>query len=144
VIIPDVNILVYAHNSRAREHAQAREWWEKTLASPRPIGMPWVTILGFIRVMTHRAILENPMHVKDAIRRVRAWLDHSHVQILAPGDQHAEILFELLAHLGTAGNLTTDAHLAALAIEYQAELVSADADFARFPGLRWFNPLQLK
>jgi toxin-antitoxin system PIN domain toxin len=106
--------------------------------------MPWVTMLGFIRTMTHRQILENPMHVKDAIRRVRAWLDHPHVQILTPGEHHAEILFELLVHLGTAGNLTSDAHLAALAIEYQAELVSADADFARFPRLRWFNPLQLR
>jgi toxin-antitoxin system PIN domain toxin len=106
--------------------------------------MPWIAILGFIRVMTHRQILENPMHTGDAIRRVRSWLDHPHVQILTPGDQHAEILFDLLAHVGAAGNLTTDAHLAALAIEYQAELVSNDADFSRFPGLRWFNPLQLK
>ncbi|MGA2592640.1 MAG: TA system VapC family ribonuclease toxin [Bryobacteraceae bacterium] len=144
MLIPDVNILVYAHNSRAREHVQARDWWEKTLAAPRPVGMPWVTTLGFIRVVTHRQILENPMHVKDAIRRVRTWLDHPHVQILTPGDHHAKILFDLLEHLGSAGNLTTDAHLAALAIEYQAELVSADNDFGRFPRLRWFNPLQLK
>lgn len=144
VLIPDVNILVYAHNSRAREHAQAREWWEKTLAGRRPIGIPWVTILGFIRIMTNRRVVENPMYVKDAIRRVRAWLDHPHVQILAPSDGHAEIVFDLLLHLGTAGDLTTDAHLAALAIEYQAELVSADADFARFPRLRWFNPLRVK
>jgi len=144
MLIPDVNILVYAHNSRARQHAQARDWWEKTLAEPRPVGMPWVTTLGFIRIVTHRQILENPLHVKDAIRRVRAWLDHPHVQILTPGDHHAEILFELLAHLGTAGSLTTDAHLAALAIEYQAELVSADADFGRFPRLRWFNPLKVR
>lgn len=143
MVVPDVNILVYAHNSRAREHAQVREWWEKTLAAPRPVGMPWVTMLGFIRIMTHRQILENPMHVKDALRRVRAWLDHPNVQILTPGDHHAEILFDLLAHMGTAGSLTTDAHLAALATEYQAELVSTDADFGRFPRLRWFNPLRL-
>ena len=128
VLIPDVNILVYAHNSRAREHAQAREWWEETLAASRPVGMAWVTMLGFIRIMTHRQILENPMHVNDAVRRVRAWLDHPHVQILTPGDRHGEVLFDLLLlHLGTAGNLTTDAHLAALAIEYQAELASTDA-----------------
>jgi toxin-antitoxin system PIN domain toxin len=84
------------------------------------------------------------MATKDAIRAVRAWLDVPRVQIVSPGEHHAEILFGLLDRLGTAGSLTTDAHLAALAIEYQAELVSADADFARFPGLRWFNPLQLK
>ena len=144
MLIPDLNILVYAHNSRARGHAEAREWWEKTLAANRPVGMPWVTMLGFIRVLTHREILENPMRVEEAIRRVRAWLDHPRVEVLSPGDHHAEILFGLLANLGTAGNLTTDAHLAALAIEYQAELVSTDADFARFPRLRWFNPLQVK
>src|ERR1039458_1246923 len=112
VLIPDVNILVYAHNSRAREHAQAREWWEKTLAGRRPVGIPWVTILGFIRIMTNRKIVENPMHVKFAILRVRAWLNQPHVQVLTPGDQHAEILFDLLMHLRTAGDLTADAHLA--------------------------------
>lgn len=79
-----------------------------------------------------------------AQRRVRSWLAHPRVTIIAPGEQHAVILFGLLERLGVAGNLTTDAHLAALAIEYQAELASTDADFARFPGLRWFNPLALK
>jgi predicted nucleic acid-binding protein len=73
---------------------------------------------------------------------VRSWLDHTGVRILAPGEHHADILFGFLTRLGTAGNLTTDAHLAALAIEYRAELVSTDTDFARFPGLRWFNPLR--
>ena len=144
VLIPDINILVYAYDSDAREHARAREWWERTLTQSRPVGMPWITVMGFIRIGTHRAILNAPMATKDAIRIVRAWLNVPRVQIIAPGDRHAEILFGLLDRLGTAGNLTTDAHLAALAIEYQAELVSADADFARFPGLRWFNPLQLK
>jgi uncharacterized protein len=144
VLIPDINILVYAYNADAREHVRAREWWERTLTQSRPVGMPWITALGFIRISTHRSILNAPMFPKDAIRAVRAWLDVPRVQILTPGDRHAEILFGLLDRLGTAGNLTTDAHLAALAIEYQAELVSTDADFARFPGLRWFNPLQLK
>jgi len=87
---------------------------------------------------TGRGILENPMRVSDAIPRVRAWLKQPRVRILTPGERHGDILFALLEHLGTAANLTTDAHLAALAIEYQAELVSTDADF---PGLRWFNPL---
>lgn len=141
MLVPDVNILVHAYNSDSPRHAAARKWWETTLSQPRPVGLPWATALGFLRIMTHRKILENPMHVKDAIRRVRAWLEHPRVEILTPGERHAEILFRLLTHLGTAGNLTTDAHLAALAIEYQAELVSTDADFARFPGLRWFNPL---
>ena len=141
MLIPDINILVHAYNLNSPRHERARRWWVDTLNQPRPIGMPWATVLGFIRIMTHRNVLENPMHVEDVIRRVRAWLQHPAVQMLSPGDHHAEILFNLLRHLGTAGNLTTDAHLAALAIEYQAELVSTDTDFARFPGLRWLNPL---
>src|ERR1022692_4756630 len=88
VLIPDVNILVYAHNSRAREHAQAREWWEKTLAGRRPVGIPWVTILGFIRIMTNRKIVENPMHVKFAILRVRGLHPH-HDESQDRGESHA-------------------------------------------------------
>ena len=142
MLVPDINILVHAYNSNSPRHALARRWWEETLNQPRPVGIPWAVLLGFIRIMTHRGILENPMRVEEAIRRVRAWIQHPRVNVLAPGDRHAEILFGLLEHVGTAGNLTTDAHLATLAIEYQAELASTDADFSRFPGLRWFNPLQ--
>ncbi len=141
MIIPDVNLLIHAYNRQSLNHLVARDWWEKTLTRPRPVGLPWVTILGFIRIATHRGILENPMFPADAIRRVRSWLAIPNVQILTPGETHPEILFRLIEHLGTAGNLTTDAHLAALAIEFQAELASTDADFARFPGLRWFNPV---
>lgn len=141
MIVPDINVLIHAYNSDSPRHGAARKWWEATVAGPRPVGLAWAAMLGFIRIMTHRAILDNPMKVTDAIRRVRSWLDCSGVEVLMPGERHAEILFSLLEDLGTAGNLTTDAHLAALAIEYQAELASTDADFARFRGLRWFNPL---
>ena len=142
MIVPDINILVHAYNLDSPRHTLARAWWEQTLSGPRPVAIPWVTTLGFIRIMTHRRILDNPMRVTDAIRRVCAWLDHPRVQILTPGERHGEILFRLLESLGTAGNLTTDAHLAAISIEYQAELASTDTDFDRFPGLRWFNPLK--
>ncbi len=81
------------------------------------------------------------MRPPEATRRVRSWLDHPRVEVVTPGEGHADILFGLLEELGTAGNLTTDAHLAALAIEYQAEVASTDTDFMRFPRLRWFNPL---
>ena len=84
------------------------------------------------------------MPVAEAIGRVRSWFDHPRVRIVTPSERHAEILFDLLLELGVAGNLAYDAHLAALAIEYQAELVSTDTDFARFPGLRWFNPLAIR
>jgi toxin-antitoxin system PIN domain toxin len=141
VIIPDVNVLVYAYNSRWARHAEVREWWADTLNGPNAVGMPWISLLGFIRITTHRGMIENPLPPGEALRLVRTWLAHPRVEILTPGERHAEILFGLLEQLGTAGNLTTDAHLAALAIEYQGELVSTDADFARFPKLRWFNPL---
>ncbi len=141
MVIPDINILIHAYNSDSPRHALAQEWWERTLTLPRPVGIPWVTMLGFIRIMTHRGILKNPMFPSEAIRRVRSWLESPRVQIVTPGKCHADILFGLFDHLGAAGNLTTDAHLAALAIEYQAELASTDVDFNRFPRLRWFNPV---
>lgn len=141
MILPDVNILIHAYDRDSPRHRGARAWWETTLAQPRPVGLAWITALGFIRITTHRGIFSNPLTAADAIRRVRGWLHHPNVQILTPGEEHGEILFRLLEQLGTAGNLTTDAHLAALAIEYQAELASTDADFGRFAGLRWFNPL---
>lgn len=111
------------------------------MADPSPVGLAWVVILGFIRISTHRSILENPLSVEKACDHSRSWLARPQVTALHPGDRHAEILFDLLEDLGTAGNLTTDAHLAALAIEYQVVLHTTDADFARFSGLRWRNPL---
>ncbi len=105
------------------------------------VGLPWVAILGFIRISTNSKILENPLDVGSACARVRTWLVRPQTVVIHPGDRHADILFALLEAAGAAGNLTTDAHLAALAIQHQAELHSTDADMARFPGLRWKNPL---
>lgn len=141
MLVPDVNILLYAYNADLAQHALASRWWEETLRGGRPVGLAWITVLSFIRLMTGRHAVPRPVPTAEAIATVRAWLEQPCVQILAPGEQHAEILFRLGEQVGFAGNLTTDAHLAALAIEYQAELVSTDVDFARFPGLRWFNPL---
>jgi toxin-antitoxin system PIN domain toxin len=143
VIIPDVNILVCAYNKDAKQHEAAREWWERTLTQPQPVGLPWVTILGFIRISTQRRIIEHPMFTHDAIKRVRSWLELPNVEIISPGENHSDILFRLIEEVGTAGDLTTDAHLAALAIEHQGQIVSTDADFARFRGLRWFNPTEV-
>jgi hypothetical protein len=141
VILPDVNLLLHAYNSESPLHATARAWWEGLLNGTRPVALPWVTILGFIRIATHRQILTNPLPVATACAHARAWLAQPYVVVIDPGARHAEILFGLLDSLGTAGNLTTDAHLAALAIEHQAELHSTDVDFGRFHGLRWINPL---
>lgn len=141
MILPDVNLLIHAYNLRSAVHREARAWWEGHLNGAQPVGLAWAGVLGFIRIATHRQILTNPLSVATACGHARAWLARPHVTILDPGPRHAEILFTLLESLGTAGNLTTDAHLAALAIEHQAELHSTDVDFSRFSGLRWVNPL---
>lgn len=141
MILPDVNLLLHAYNSESPVHAAARAWWEGLLNGTRPVGLAWAAILGFIRIATHREVLTNPLPVTIACAHARAWLAQPYVGLIDPGARHAEILFGLFESLGTAGNLTTDAHLAALAIEHQAELHSTDTDFARFPGLRWVNPL---
>lgn len=141
MIVPDVNMLLHAYNSESPRHEAARAWFEDLMSSPGPVGLPWVAILGFLRITTHRHVLSHPLPVETACAAARSWLDQPQVSVLHPGDRHAAILFGLLVSLGTAGNLTTDAHLAALAIEHQAELHTTDADFRRFPGLRWSNPL---
>jgi toxin-antitoxin system PIN domain toxin len=141
VILPDLNLVVYAHNRDAPHHAASRAWWEGLLNQAEPVAVPWAVVLGFIRLMTHRAVLITPMTPAVAMTQVRAWFACSNVERLEPGPQHLDLLDRLLSAAGTAGNLTTDAHLAALAIEHQCELHSNDNDFARFPGLRWRNPL---
>lgn len=141
MILPDVNLLLHAYNGDSLVHAEARAWWERLLNSTQPVGLAWVGVLGFIRIATHRQVFFNPLPVTVACAHARAWLAQPYVSVLDPGPRHGEILFGLLESLGTAGNLTTDAHLAALAIEHQAEVHSTDADFARFTGLRWVNPL---
>lgn len=141
MIIPDVNLLVYAHNRAAREHASARAWWEDLIEREQPVGLPWAVMLGFVRLVTHPAVLVTPLAPGDALTYVRGWLNQSNIRIVEPGPRHLDLLGEIFRATGVAGSLTTDTHLAALAIEHQAELHSNDADFARFSGLRWRNPL---
>lgn len=141
MIIPDINLLVYAHNDQSPHHAEAKAWWEKLMNGREPVGLPWISMGGFIRLMTNPRVLERPMTVEQATGHVRAWLDQEPVRILHPGERFADLFLNFLLTLGAAGNLTTDAQFAALAVEYQAELHSTDTDFHRFPGLRWRNPL---
>lgn len=142
MILPDINLLVHAYNSDSAVHSAARAWWEELMNGTMSVGLPWACVLGFIRITTHRQILSSPMTAALACGHARSWLARPQVVVLDPGRRHADVVFGLLESLGTAGNLTTDAHLAALAIEHQAELHSTDADFARFAGLRWRNPLR--
>lgn len=141
MILPDVNPLLNAYNGDSPDHAVARRWWEAAVNDQEPIGLAWVTVLGFLRIMTSPKAMVRPMPVDAAVTAVEAWLQRPNVEIIEPGPRHPEILFRLLRQVGVAGNLTTDAHLAALAIEHQARLASTDTDFARFEGLHWFNPL---
>ena len=141
MIVPDANILLYAHIDAFGEHARARTWWEDLLNGKTEVGIGAPVLFGFLRIATNRRVLVNPMSVDDALAAVETWLRRRHVRILGPGPRHLEIAFGLLRRLGTAANLTTDVQLAALAIEHQGELHSNDADFGRFPQLRWVNPL---
>ena len=109
MIVPDVSILVHAYNTGSLHHKAARAWWEETLTQPRPVGLPWVSILGFVRIMTRR-VLKNPLYPGEAIWGGASWLALPGVQILTPGEFHAEIFFRLIEQVGTAGDLTTDAH----------------------------------
>ena len=142
MIIPDINLLVYAYNTEDPSHAQAKRWWEELLNGTDPVGLPWVTITGFLRLVTHPRVLLDPMSVGQATEQVRAWLECPSVLTVEPGKKFSAIFLGLLDEAGTAGNLTTDAYLAALAIEHQAELHSNDSDFSRFKGLRWRNPMK--
>jgi toxin-antitoxin system PIN domain toxin len=140
MILPDVNVLVHAHNTESAVHSRARQWWEECLAGSEGIGLAWAALLGFIRLTTNRKIVASPLRVDDVMRRIESWLDLPHVHLAQPSDSHFARLRTELERLGTAGNLTTDAHLAVLAIERGYVLYSTDTDFARFPGLRWINP----
>ncbi len=140
MILPDLSILIHAHNSDSSVHSVARGWWDGCLAGSEGVGLAWVVILGFIRITTHPKILSRPLPVHDVLDRIEGWLMLSHIHIPHPSDRHFSRLRSNFESVGTGGNLTTDAHLATLAVERGYILYSTDTDFARFPGLRWINP----
>lgn len=141
MIVPDINLLVYAYNADAPQHPKAREWVEETLNGSEAVGLPWAVACGFIRITTTPRILVEPMEPTEALAHVRDWLRCPGVSVLDPGPRHLDIVERLLEEIGTAGPLTTDIHLAAIAMEYQCMLASTDQDFGRFSGLNWVNPL---
>jgi uncharacterized protein len=140
-MVVDVNLLLYATITGFPQHSAAREWWEATLSGDQAVGLSAPALFGFLRIATNPRVLTHPMPVEDAITQINSWLERPHVRFLNPGARHLELAFTMLRDAGTAGNLTTDAQLAALAVENQAELVSNDTDFGKFSGLRWTNPL---
>jgi toxin-antitoxin system PIN domain toxin len=141
LILVDANLLIYAANSGVPQHEAARQWLDERLNGVARVGLPWPSMMAFLRLATNPRVFQRPMAMADAWSQVEAWLGCGSVWIPAPTARHAEILAQLLAISGVHGNLVPDAHLAALAIEHGLELNSTDGDFARFAGLRWRNPL---
>jgi toxin-antitoxin system PIN domain toxin len=141
VILVDANILIYSHAETLVQHKVARDWLDQQLNGSTRVGLPWVSMLAFLRLITNPRVFERPEPMIDAWRQVRAWLACETTWIPQPTERHAELLNELLALPGVHANLVPDAHLAALALEHGLTLCSTDGDFARFPTLRWLNPL---
>jgi toxin-antitoxin system PIN domain toxin len=141
MIIPDLNLLIYAHDTLSPCHAAAKRWWADSLSQSEPVGLPHLVVFGFIRISTRSQIFRQPLTLTEAGDLVRSWLAQPNVQMVQPADGHLDRVMDLLDQIGTAGNLVTDAQLAALAIEHHAVLHTTDTDFVRFPGLQWFNPI---
>lgn len=141
VIVPDVNLLLCAMNSDSELHDPAWAWWESAQRGTERIGLAWSVITAYIRLMTNAAVMPRPLSVEQATDDARAWLDFPITDALLPGAEHLHVMERLLVAAGNGGELTSDAHLAALALEHGGTVYSLDRDFARFPSIRWVNPL---
>jgi toxin-antitoxin system PIN domain toxin len=141
VILVDANLLIYATDPHSEQHERARSWLDGQLSGDTRVGLPWESLLAYMRIVTNPRVFERPQRVTVAWRVVEEWLDCECVWVPAPGRAHRSILAGLLRDLGGGPKLIPDAHLAALAIEHGLALCSSDGDFARFKGLRWINPL---
>ena len=137
----DANLLLYAHVASFPRHVPARDWLDRTLNGAAPVGMPWASLLAFVRIVSNPRVFAEPEPIAEAWTQVEEWLGCSAVWVPGPTDRHQAALAPLLTMAGMKPNLVPDAHLAALAIEHGLVLCTTDADFARFPGLRWENPL---
>lgn len=141
MILLDANLLIYAVNRDLPQHKAAKTWLEKTFSESENVGLPWISLLAFLRLCTNPRVFKAPIKVEEAIAYVDEWLALPAVSLVIPGLRHWEIFRTLVMQCGTAGNLTTDAHIAALALEGGGTVYSADNDFRRFPGIRHVNPL---
>lgn len=144
MIIPDVNLLLYATVAGFPQHERARAWWQDVLSGPVPVGLASPAVFGYLRVATNGRVLSPPMSVTEALAHVRGWLAQPNATYLRPGPRHLGVCLGLLETLGTGANLTTDVQLAAHAIEEDAQLCSHDMDFGRFPDVRWVDPLRVR
>ena len=138
--VVDANVLLYDLNRSSEHHRAAKEWFDRALSEGETLGLPWLVLGAVVRISTRRGVLPNPLGPEQAFRVVAQWLARPQVRVLTETEDHFDHMRRLLTATGVGGNLTTDAHLAALALSYGAALVSFDHDFGRFPGLRWVNP----
>ncbi len=136
----DTNVLIYAVNTSAPHHERSRSWLDRSLSGDATVAFSWVALLAFVRLVTKTEVFASPLSTDTALERVEAWISAPTAVVVEPTSRHARILASLLTPLGTAGNLTNDAHLAALAIEHHCTVVSFDTDFARFNDVSWRLP----
>lgn len=141
MILVDANLLIYAYAPTLPQHEAAKEWLENQLNNTPRVGLPWPSLLAFVRIVSNPRVFERPVPIAEAWARVEEWLTLPSVWIPLPTERHAEILGELMQSMVDRSQLVPDAHLAALAVEHGLTLCSTDGDFARFPKLRWYNPL---
>ena len=141
MILIDSNVWLYACLADMPHHPPCRIWLEDALSGEERIALPWQVVVSVLRISTQPRLLQRPLSLGQALELVQGWIEHPLVEVLTPGERHWAILQHLLVQIGSAGNLSNDAHLAALALEHDCSLCSADADFRRFPGLRLINPL---
>lgn len=142
MIVPDVNVLVYAVDGGSHHHETARTWLERTLSGTETIGFAWVVLVAFLRLTTNTRLFTAALTFEESIEIVRGWLAQPPAVIIEPSDRHLDGMKELLDPLGSAGNLVNDAHLAALALHHGATVMTFDSDFGRFAGLSWREPGQ--
>ena len=141
MIVFDANLLIYAYDSGATQHQKSLTWVEKTFSNGEIVGLPWQAIAAFLRFMTNRRLPGSRLSLEQATRIVDLWLSRANVRVLVPGDKHWDFLRRMMVEGQASGPLVSDAIIAALTIEHGGVLHTADRDFARFPGLRWKNPL---
>lgn len=141
MILPDVNLLLYAYDSSSPHHNAAAAWWRQCMIGSDEVGLATVVVLGFVRLSTNSRVFQNPLTVVEAVGIVESWLTRANARVVEPSPIHLADVLTLLKKSGSAGNLTTDAQIAALALQESAILHSNDTDFLRFPGLCWHNPL---
>jgi len=141
MIIPDINLIVYAYDETSPFHKRSREWWETLIGGDEIIGLPWAVVVGFLRLVTHPRVFATPVTIEVALTRVDSWIRRRNIVMIDPGSRHWELLSEMLGQVRLGGKLVNDAHIAALALAYRAELYTNDRDFERFSGLLLRNPL---